>query len=176
MSEYIGYRQTEELLSLYPEMKATLDNLCIELSDGFIDEGTLLSTKFMGNKILTDMPHTSSSPGDKVISTIEFKDRVLTKEKDNLIESINYLDRAFAMLSVSLLGLPEIWRKVIQCFYWEKRTWKVVAGYVDCSVETCRIMRSNAIDRVADMCKITPELYQECIKRLPPLYDNRSRN
>ena len=166
--EYIGYREAEELIKLYPQIAAILETKQIELRTVFVDEDTLLYTIHVGNKALSDMPVSfPSSPDTKVINTINAKDRIVKNEHRRLIADINSLAVVHEKLTVAFKKLPKLWHDIIVAQYFERITRKQIAANYGMCGEAVRLTRVSAIERIRDTSQITMAQHKECMARMP---------
>lgn len=166
--EFIGYHETEELLVLYPQIAAILENKQLELKLVFVDEDTLLYTIYVGNKALSDMPISfPSSPDSKVINTINAKDRIVKEEHRKLIADINSLAIVYEKLTVALSKLPGAWHSLIVAKYHERLTWKEIEANQSITRIAGRSVKRDAIERVKDTCQVSMAQYKECMARMP---------
>lgn len=173
---YIKYPQAEELLKSYPKLKSYLKILQIELERLFregktedINPDDILYSLAIGNRILSDMPHATSSPEDKMINVIIAKDRIINNEiMKELMQTLNTIGEVVEKTTSALTCLTSQEWQIISDKYFKKRTWKETlrsnAVYVD--ERQARRIRQNSIEKMLPLLRITMEQFEFCMERV----------
>ena len=130
---YIDYKHLSILLSKFLQLKALLRNLQLEFeglttktdasnAEGAITEDEILYTLSIGNRILTDMPHSQPEPGAKMTNIIIRKDILAQTLPRELMQVIYTIGEVVEKMTVALNGLTKvkIGKKSQRSLRWEQ--------------------------------------------------------
>jgi hypothetical protein len=188
----ITYAQVETLLKKYTTLKASwkawhlsymtkATEIMANPEEGLFTEEEILLTQFIGNHILSDMPHGSPNPGDKLINVILAKDKIMEEaleEKINLTLKglkapiirvgtvIMRIDFAMECLSVQE-------RVFIEKFYFKDMPWKAILESTEYYIEEkrAREVKRGAVLKIVSQLQdpkalVTMEDFEFCMKEL----------
>ena len=170
---YIGYSDVEALLRDYRSLKSLLYNHQIELQriwrdpqNSDINENDILYSLTIGNKVLSDMPHITRSPGDKEISIIDRKDKMIQGEIRDKIQTINTIGEVIEKLESAMRSLSLEKQAIITDFYFEGWTWGEIAGKMASERDALRDRRKDAIRQIVSIIRVTKEQFAFCVNKL----------
>ena len=171
--ERIGYPQVEELLKNYHTLKSYLLNLQTELATIYygnnneaISLDDILYSLSVGNRVISDMPHGSPSPGEKVLNIILNKDRMINDEIRHLINAINTFGEIVEKIDNAYVTLNDAEKILIRCRYYERMRWKEIYSLPDWyyTEDFTWEIRRNAVEKLVLLLRIKPEQYVFCMK------------
>lgn len=191
MSDNIGYSQTEMFLKNYRKFIALLqtwklkfDEDLIKINsnpDGTFTEDEILYTRFIGNHLLSNMPHGAPIPGNKVINAILFKDKIAEESEGKkvevtlkpLVESINTIGKVLERLEIARGSLSDQEKSIIEKFYYQQMSWKAILKAENYYIEEkqAKNIRSDAIKKMVLLLQdpkdpITMKQFDYCIEQL----------
>lgn len=172
---YITYPQAEELLRSYPKLKSYLKILQIELEkfyhegkNGDINLDDIFYSLAIGNRVITDMPHAATSPGDKALNIIIAKDRIAKEEFKNRMAEINVIGEVVEKTASALNCLTSQERQIINDKYFENMPWKEIVKSSKIYLEERRIkqIRQASIEKMLPLLRITPKQFEFCMEKI----------
>ena len=187
---YIAYPQVEILLKNYRQLLGSLKawklkfekDLLKTNEDGAFTPDEILYTRFVGNHLLSDMPFGGHrEPGDKVISAILAKDKIVEETPDQkvqitmrpLAKSIIAVAEILTRLEIARESLPDQEQEIIEMFYYRGLTWKEVVelGKYCIEVKQARNIRRDAIEMMVKKLQdpkdpITMEQFDFCMGQM----------
>lgn len=168
--EYISYIQTEELLRAWPTIQGIKESLEIELNlykytDKIGSPEDYIYTKIIGNKELSDMPHSgrlSDTTGDTAVNIQKMWNKEMAGIKEKLMEEKYCIELVDDKLSIAFRRLSQIQQQILKLFYMENKTWAEVLPQIDdyMTKDQAQRRRKDAIERVQSISKITVEMYE----------------
>ncbi len=173
--EYISYIQTENLFTLWPTIQGIRESLEREIAlyawaDLSGDEKEYIYTKIIGNKELSDMPHSGKLPdttGDTAIDYKKYirKDMLDTKEK--ILEEKLYIELVDDKLNIAFRRLSSMQQQILKLFYHENKTWAEVLRQLKkdyyMSKHQAQTQRREGLEKIQSISKITVEMYEYVI-------------
>lgn len=174
--EYISYIQTEELLKAWPTIQGIKESLEIELNlykytDKMGSPDDYIYTKIIGNKELSDMPHSgrlSDTTGDTAVNIEKMWDKDMEDMRKKLMEEKYCIELVDDKLSIAFKRLTDIQQQILQLFYIENKTWAEVLRQLKkddyMSKRQAQNRRREAVEKIQSICKITVEMYEYVMK------------
>lgn len=168
---YIGYKELDRLLYKFPQIEASVQNLRIELNklntDGMDKElqNDILYSLYIGNHELSDMPHGSSSPGDKLLRAILAKDRIIKEfyPRDLADMAIIMADAVYKIeIVLKCLTAQEI--QIIELKYFCGKEWREIEPIVFLAPDRLGQIKRYAVEKMANALHMEPEQYEFCMK------------
>jgi predicted DNA-binding protein (UPF0251 family) len=176
---YIGYTQAEDLLRKLPRLRTLLSGLENELRTLYVQGNEFMGSKeeilyslAICNRVLTDMPFGSPSPGDKVNNIIANYEKDLARElRDTgkeISDEIILVSGAIKVIQDALFNLTTEEKEILRLKYMENKTWKELVRAFDIDEGTLKHKRRRAIEKMVEggQLKIKTDQYQSCLKLL----------
>ena len=174
---YIDYKHLSILLSKFLQLKALLRNLQLEFeglttkadasnAEGAITEDEILYTLSIGNRILTDMPHSQPEPGAKMTNIIIRKDILAQTLPRELMQVIYTIGEVVEKITVALNGLTDKERAIIERRDIQGEDWKEITEKLALGADRLGQIRRDALEKMARTTRVTFEQYEFCIERL----------
>lgn len=168
--EYISYIQTENLLKAWPTIQGIKESLDRELNlykytDKMGSPEDYIYTKIIGNKELSDMPHSgrlSDTTGDTAVNIEKMWDKDMAGIREKLIEEKYCIELIDDKLSIAFKRLSPIQQQILKLFYMENKTWAEVLAQINDYItkDQAQRRRKDAIEKMQSISKITVEMYE----------------
>jgi hypothetical protein len=188
----ITYAQVETLLKKYTTLKASWKAWYLEYiqeatklnnnpEDGLFTEEEILLTQFIGNHVLSDMPHGTPNPGDKLLNVILAKDKIMEESLEEKVSltlkglkaPILKVGRVITRIDFAMESLSVQERSFVEKFYFDGIPWKAVLESTGYYIEEKRAMeiRQEAVIKIVQQLQdpkalVTLEDYEFCMKEL----------
>lgn len=169
---YIGYQDTENLLSSYNMLEAILESLTVEL-DAFDKEDELdIDTEIAGMTFAghapSDMPrppegHTSDNTAKIAVNLRGIaadRDRATRNEIKREILVVNTI---LQKIQIAFKRIPKIQREITWAFYIEDLTWKEISKRFHIMDRYAQKHRQIAIRRISKIAHIDIDTYKKAI-------------
>ena len=176
---YIGYPQAEDLLRKLPRLRILLSGLENELRTLYVQGNDFMGSKeeilyslAICNRVLTDMPFGSPSPGDKVNNIIANYEKDLARELRDTGAEINdeiiLVSGVIKLIQDALSNLSAEEKEILRHKYQENKTWKELVRAFNVDEGTLKHKRRRAIEKMVEggQLKITMEQYESCLSLL----------
>lgn len=188
---YVNYPQVEDLLKNYTALIAKMKLLKLEYEKTLLlavaepnnpfTEEEILYTRYIGNHVLSDMPHAMPNPGDKVLNAIHAKDKIIEEGPSkgfkpilrDLRDSIHTIGEVTEKLEIARKGLSQQEQDLLEMFYYKNMTWKEIEEKRRFVVQLSQVknIRRDAITAMVNLLNerkahITIEQYQFCMELL----------
>jgi len=165
----IGYTQVVDLLKKYTTLRASWKAWYLEYmkeaiklnanpEEGLFSEEEILYTQFIGNHILSDMPHGAPNPGDKLLNVILAKDKIMEESLEEKVsltlrglkKSLDVVGNVIVRIDFALESLSAQERAFIEGFYFSGMPWKTVLKAEDYYIEEKRAseIRKEAVLKI----------------------------
>lgn len=174
---YIDSKQLSNLLNKFLHLKALLRNIQLEFEslvvktdkpnpEGAITEEEILYTMAVGNRVLTDMPHSQPEPGDKMTNIIIRKDKIMQALPHELMQIIQTLGEVVEKITVALNGLPDKERTIIEMRDIQHGDWKEITEKLALGSDRLGQIRKEALEDMTKTARVSFEQYDFCVERL----------
>ena len=164
------------LLAHMPTLEAQVANLRISLQvaykrgTGIIAEPEEIMEAMALLNVISDMPHGSPSPGDKMNNVIDGYQKILDTEFNDLCREINnkifVFDKVIERIENGMKKLPDEQRDIINLKYWKSRTWKQIQDTTRLSKDQYKFYHRAGIEALGKMAEIDAESYEFCMEQL----------
>jgi len=122
------------------------------------------------HNVISDMPHSAPSPGDKMNNIIDGYQKILNTEFDLLCKGINnqifVIDSVINRIGNGISKLSEEQRTVIVLKYWEMRFWKQIQDSTRFSEKQIKSYHRTGIEKLCAVTNIDIESYDFCMEQL----------
>ena len=188
----IGYSQVEALLKKYTALKASWKAWYLEYiqeatklnnnpEDGLFTEEEILLTQFIGNHVLSDMPHGTPNPGDKLLNVILAKDKIMEESLEEKVSltlkglktPILKVGRVITRIDFAMESLSVQEQDIIQKFYFKNMTWGEILNTQEHYIEknSCKRVRQKGIEKIVQQLQdpkalVTMGDYEFCMGEL----------
>lgn len=174
MDYYIGYKETDKLLCKYPQLKAQIANLQIELAklktDGkcyAIPEEELIKTLALGNRIMSDMPHSAPGAGDKMTRILLLKDRIIREDyPQELKETIDVFGDTVERIDTALQCVDSEESLIVNLKCIQGKRWQDISEVVGLSPDRLGQIKKQATEKIAASLCLPWEQYDFCMERV----------
>jgi len=188
----IGDTQVVTLLKKYTTLRASWKAWYLEYmkeaiklnadpEEGLFSEEEILYTQFIGNHILSDMPHGAPNPGDKLLNVILAKDKIMEESLEEKVsltlrglkKSLDVVGNVIVRIDFAMESLSAQERDIIEKFYFRDRIWAEILNaqerYVDRS--SCKRVRHEGINKIVNQLQdpkalVTMEDFEFCMREL----------
>jgi|GEM_PF-2105519 len=188
----IGYTQVVDLLKKYTTLKASWKAWYLEYikevvrlnanpEEGLFSEEEILYTQFIGNHILSDMPHGAPNPGDKLLNVILTKDKIMEESIEEKIsltlralkKPLDVVGNVIVRIDFAMERLSAQERDIIEKFYFQDMTWKTVLASKEYCVDVrgAQMVRKEAVIKIVKQLQdpkalVTMEDFEFCMREL----------
>ena len=188
----IGYTQVVDLLKKYTTLKASWKAWYLEYikevvrlnanpEEGLFSEEEILYTQFIGNHILSDMPHGAPNPGDKILNVILAKDKIMEESIEEKIsltlralkKPLDVVGNVIVRIDFAMERLSAQERDIIEKFYFQDMTWKTVLASKEYCVDVrgAQMVRKEAVIKIVKQLQdpkalVTMEDFEFCMREL----------
>lgn len=175
--ECIGYPQVETLIRRLGNLRTLLESLEVELTNLYLKDTEFIGSKddvlyslAVCNKVLSDMPFGSPSPGDKVTSIIaNYENNLRNEVKDiskDIASEIKIIADVIKLMQRALSELNTKDKFVISSFYFEKKTWKEIGSSLGIDADMAKLLRRDCLNAMLTGLKIPLADFGVCMMLL----------
>lgn len=179
---YIDYKQTEDLLKLYPAMVEQTKQLALSMEQLCMKEtDERIYSLVIGNRILNNMPfppvgNISDKTAKVAITYKDMFEKVDNKAITDTMRDMILIENTVKKIDLACEDLPVLWKKVIGGKYLtsKQRTWAEIEKDCRRSIDkrTLQTYKKNAIKKIQRNIRMTVNVYEEVLKTLESGKDN----